>query len=60
METKKEHCVLCGVYVDVDINYEEIYCCSGLSNECNCYGYPINPVFCEDCDTKIARGAKNE
>lgn len=41
--------------VEVGFLYEEQYCCSGLANQCGCMGFPINPVFCESCESQIFR-----
>ncbi|WP_182101847.1 hypothetical protein [Niallia taxi] len=36
--------------------YKTEYCCSGV--ECGCYGLPVNPVFCDDCE-KLILGKPN-
>jgi hypothetical protein len=47
---RKETCCRTGckneVEVPDDFKYE--FCCNG--RECGCYGYAINPVFCDDCE----------
>ena len=44
-------CNACGKTIEVIDNYKPEFCCSG--HECGCYGQPVNPVFCEDCEGKI-------
>lgn len=44
-------CDSCNKDIYVLDDYEQEYCCSG--RECGCYGLPINPVFCDDCEEKI-------
>lgn len=39
--------------VEVEDDYEEEMCCSGLDEQCGCYGMPVNPVFCDTCSSKI-------
>lgn len=48
-KTKEHACDVCGITVFVDADYEPVFCCEGLSNECYCMGAPINPVFCDEC-----------
>jgi len=55
---KKRNCVTCGKEVEVEDDYKEEYCCSGLSEACGCMGMPTNPVFCDECEIKIF-GIKN-
>jgi hypothetical protein len=48
---KHSNCHSCGSHIMVIKNYKEEWCCNGI--ECGCYGYPINPVFCDECELKI-------
>ncbi|MDF2652745.1 MAG: hypothetical protein K0Q73_8550 [Paenibacillus sp.] len=41
----------CTEMVEVPSDYEQEFCCTG--HMCGCYGYPINPVFCDTCEEKI-------
>ena len=52
---KNVNCPLCGKLAEfkVEDDYEVEYCCSGLSEQCGCGGFPINPVFCNECDEKL-------
>ena len=46
-------CCICGQNVEIeDDNYELEFCCSGLAEQCGCGGFPINPVFCSECEIK--------
>jgi hypothetical protein len=45
---KKWTCDTCFKPVKVVQNYEPEMCCDGI--ECGCYGNPLNPVFCNDCE----------
>lgn len=42
------HCLNCNKFLDSVILE---YCCSGLSNECMCMGYPVNidPYCNKEC-----------
>lgn len=44
-------CDSCNEDIKVIVEYEPEYCCSGV--ECGCYGLPVNPVFCDDCEKRI-------
>lgn len=44
---KKHNCDSCNKEIEIPDNYEPEYCCEGY--ECGCYGYPINPMFCDEC-----------
>lgn len=44
-------CTHCYAPIRVFKEYEEEYCCNGF--ECGCYGYPSNPVFCDECEKQI-------
>ena len=44
-KTKEHACDVCGITVFVDADYEPVFCCEGLSNECYCMGAPINPEW---------------
>ncbi|PGT80586.1 hypothetical protein COD11_20970 [Bacillus sp. AFS040349] len=48
---KKDTCDSCHCDIQVTNNYVPEFCCSGY--ECGCYGMPINPVFCDDCEKRI-------
>lgn len=41
----------CEEKIEMPDDYEPEYCCSG--HMCGCYGYPINPVFCDPCEKEI-------
>lgn len=43
----------CDERFGVPSDYEYEYCCNGI--ECGCYGYPINPMFCDACEIKMGR-----
>ena len=55
-------CHGCGKETEVHENYVAEYCCRGLPDDCYCYGEPINPVFCDDCEKKFqeAQGGSYE
>jgi len=36
---------------------DPIYCCDG--HMCGCYGYPIEPPFCDECYEKLMERSKN-
>lgn len=40
-------------YIVVDDDFEFKYCCSGASNQCGCMGGPVDPIFCEPCESKL-------
>lgn len=46
-------CHNCGSRTVIYDEYREKYCCSGLSEGCECRGGPVNPVFCGDCEKKF-------
>ena len=46
-------CHNCGNKTVVYDEYKEEYCCSGLSEGCECRGKPVNPVFCDDCEKEF-------
>lgn len=50
---KKIRCVNgnCKEVIEVPDDYEPVFCCNG--HMCGCYGYPINPMFCDECELKI-------
>ena len=48
---KKWNCDSCGTEIKVLDDYEPEFCCEG--RECGCYGGPINPIFCDDCERII-------
>ena len=48
---KKVQCINCENVVEVEASYEPEYCCNGYM--CGCYGDPINPIFCDDCEKKL-------
>lgn len=48
---KKHNCDSCHKEIEVYDEYEPEICCSGF--ECGCYGKPINPVFCDDCEIEL-------
>lgn len=50
-EMKNWDCDWCGVTLKVMNEYKPIECCSGYL--CACQGYPLNPVFCEKCMSRI-------
>ncbi|MNC30388.1 hypothetical protein D3C81_793560 [compost metagenome] len=43
------------IYKCWECNEEEIlepqYCCNGV--ECGCYGFPIDPPYCDECLEKL-------
>ena len=40
--------------VEVEDGYKEEYCCGGgFYDQCGCGGFPMNPVFCDDCESKL-------
>lgn len=41
----------CGEIIEVPDDYEPEYCCNGYM--CGCYGYPTNPMFCDECEKKF-------
>ena len=51
MKMKPWECSNCGEPIEVYEEYEPTSCCNGF--ECGCYGYPINPVFCDACEIMI-------
>lgn len=53
-------CHVCGKQTEVDDDYEEEYCCQGLSEECYCCGAPVNPIFCNTCIDKFNEYYKEE
>lgn len=46
-----EPCFRCARAVLLPEPYEPEICCSG--HECGCYGMPINPVFCPECEGAV-------
>lgn len=48
---KKWKCAACNTAIEVEEDYQFEYCCSG--NACGCYGKPINPAFCDECEKKL-------
>jgi hypothetical protein len=38
----------CEEMIEVPDDFKYEFCCNG--RECGCYGYPINPVFCDPCE----------
>jgi hypothetical protein len=51
---KEYKCDACGCETAVEDNYEPEYCCSGgFLSSCGCYGKPINPVLCEECENRL-------
>lgn len=48
---KTHECITCRKELEVEDDYKEISCCSGL--DCGCRGMPVNPVFCSECEDKI-------
>lgn len=50
-QMKKWLCDFCGDFIKVTKDYEPKMCCEGYL--CGCYGYPINPVFCDKCEERI-------
>jgi hypothetical protein len=52
---KEEECAACREkMVEVEDSYEPEYCCGGgYYDACGCGGSPTNPVFCEECETRI-------
>lgn len=53
LDAKIYECDGCGKIIKVPIDYQPEFCCSGLSCGCSCLGKPINPVFCDECESKI-------
>jgi hypothetical protein len=49
---KKQMCHMpsCSKVIKVLTTYEEEYCCDGYM--CGCYGLPINPALCDECEEK--------
>ena len=45
---KPYKCVACGNDTVAPDDYEPEYCCNGVG--CGCYGKPINPIFCDECE----------
>lgn len=50
-KVKNEPCYKCGVVVEVDSDYEPEGCCNSF--ECGCMGMQTNPVFCDECYSKL-------
>lgn len=48
---KKWNCDGCRIEIEVPDDYEPKGCCDGRF--CGCKGLQINPVFCDDCFSKI-------
>jgi hypothetical protein len=46
----KEYCANpnCSEMIEVPNDYKPEYCCDGYM--CGCMGYPINPIFCDECE----------
>lgn len=44
----------CKETVEVPDDYEYEFCCNGYM--CGCYGYPMNPVFCDPCEKLLMEG----
>ena len=55
MNINKTPCHKCGMkMVEVEDGYKEEYCCGGgFYDQCGCGGFPMNPVFCDDCESKL-------
>lgn len=47
---KKWFCDGCGKKTSVISGYKPEMCCDGRF--CGCYGLPINPVFCNECEKR--------
>ncbi len=48
---KKWECNACDKPIEVTDDYEPEFCCGGYM--CGCYGMPVNPAFCDNCERKI-------
>ncbi len=48
---KKHNCDGCHKEIEVYDEYEPEMCCNGF--ECGCYGHPVNPLFCDECEIAI-------
>lgn len=54
LPNKEWGCHGCGdEVVEVELSYQEEYCCSGAANQCGCMGAPTNPVFCDKCENQL-------
>ena len=53
IKIKKWECDSCHIEIEVEDDYEPIFCCSGLPNQCGCMGKPTKPVFCDECEEEI-------
>ena len=42
-------CMCCKEPMEID--YEPRMCCDG--RDCGCYGLPIDPILCDECDSKL-------
>lgn len=45
----------CREMVEVPDDFKYEFCCLYVSmeNPCGCMGWPINPVFCDACESKL-------
>lgn len=54
---KSEPCAKCGFHVLAPKDYKAEVCCSGgMLENCGCGGWPINPVFCDECTKELFKG----
>lgn len=54
---KAEPCTKCGFDIHVPKDYEPVTCCSGgMLDSCGCGGWPVNPVFCDECTKELFEG----
>lgn len=47
---KPYKCDGCQKNIEVPNDYKAKFCCDG--RECGCYGSPINPMLCDECEEK--------